>query len=325
MPGLVISLVSLAIAFYFVDFRKLIEALQKANYIYISLGVVISLLWLFVRGMVWRTLLQEKASYKDVFYSINEGYLLNNVLPLRLGEVGRSFLLSRKARLGFWEVFSTIIIERALDVAFAAGLLLITLPFVVGAAWAKQAAIGTGSLVLVGLIVLYLVARNQALALHLFERLSNRIPILKRIAGNVLETFLSGLSILTNPARFLAAVFWVSVDWILGILQYYVLLKAFFPQATVLISVFCLGASSMGIAAPSSPGAVGVFELTIVAALSLFKFDASVSLAFAFVAHILNYLFTGIIGAYALTREGETLSGIYKSARGILSKEKQPE
>lgn len=320
-----ISLVCLAIAFYFVDFRKLVEALQKANYLYIGLGVFCSLLWLFVRGMVWRTLLQEKASYKNVFFSINEGYLLNNVLPLRLGEVGRSFLLSRKASLGFWEVFSTIIIERALDVAFAAGLLLSTLPFVVGATWAKQAAIGTGSLVLFGLIVLYLVARNQALALNLFERLSNRFPILKRIAGNALVTFFSGLTILTNPGRFLAAIFWVSVDWFLSILQYYALLKAFFPEATVLISTFCLGAAAMGIAAPSSPGAVGVFELTIVAALSLFKFDPSVALAFAFVAHLLNYLFTGIIGAFALTREGETLSGLYKSARGILSREKQTE
>ncbi len=109
-------------------------------------------MWLIVRGFVWRTLLQNKATYKDAFTTINEGYLLNNILPFRLGELGKAFLIGRKARLDFWQVIPSILIERSLDLAFAVGLFMSTLPFVIGLSWARQAAIGIGIVVLVGLI-----------------------------------------------------------------------------------------------------------------------------------------------------------------------------
>ena len=118
-----------------------------------------------MRGLAWRTLLREKASYRDVFLTLSEGYLLNNVLPFRLGELGRAFLLGRKANLGFMEVLSTIVIERVLDLAFSAAILLSAVPFVVGAAGAGKIAILMGVLVVVGLLTLYLLARNREWAL----------------------------------------------------------------------------------------------------------------------------------------------------------------
>ena len=57
-------------------------------------------------------------AYKPVIIAYRNGN------PVRLGEVGRAFLLSRKANLGFLQVFSTVLIERAMDVALAAGVLL---------------------------------------------------------------------------------------------------------------------------------------------------------------------------------------------------------
>ncbi len=299
------------------------KALQLADYRYIALSLILAILWQLVRGAAWRTLLQEKASYKDVFLTVNEGYLLNNVLPFRLGEIGRSYLLSRKSPLGFWEILPTIVIERGLDVAFAAGLLLCTLPFVVGATWARQAGIITGGIVVAGLVFMYILARNEARALSIFEKLSLRWPLLKRIGGNILPSFFTGLSVLTSPARFIRAILWFALNWGLSILQYYTLLLAFFPNGQFLWAVFTLGAAALGIAAPSSPGAIGVLELTIVGALALFHQNPSSAFAFAITAHIFNYLISGIIGAYALAQDGESLTGLYKSARSLLSRNKQ--
>jgi uncharacterized membrane protein YbhN (UPF0104 family) len=128
-------------------------------------GALLLILWLVLRGFVWRTLLQNKASYRHSFITINEGYLLNNILPFRLGEIARAFLMSRKAGLGFWQIIPSILIERALDLAIAVGLFLCTLPFVIGVAWAKQAAIGTGIVVLTGLGLIYILAHNRQLRL----------------------------------------------------------------------------------------------------------------------------------------------------------------
>ena len=77
---------------------------------------------MFVRAKVWQTLLRDKPKYIDVLFSASEGYLLNTFLPFRLGEVGRAFLLSRKSGMAFIEILPTIIIERVVDLAFAAAM-----------------------------------------------------------------------------------------------------------------------------------------------------------------------------------------------------------
>lgn len=322
LPGLIISALALVVLLYLVDIRQMVEALRLADYRLVVLVFLITLLWLGVRTAVWRTLLQEQATPGQVFLTINEGYLLNNLLPFRLGEVGRAFLLSRKANLEFMRVFSTIFIERALDVAMAAGLLLSTLSFVVGASWARQAAIAAGSLVFTGLGVLYLLARNQDWALAQFEKLTARWPRLEKTGKVQLAAFTAGLAPLKDSRRFLRAVAWVTLNWLVAIVQFYVLLLAFFPDAQPLWAAFCLGVLALGIAVPSSPGAVGVHELAMVGALSVFGLDPSTSLAAALTAHLTNYLITGIIGAYALASDGLTLTGVYKDVRQISSDHK---
>lgn len=317
LPGLLVSAVSLALVLYFADLRKLAEALRLADYRLVVLSMLVSLTWLLVRGLVWRTLLQDKAPYQAVFWSLNEGYLLNNLLPFRLGEIGRAFLLSQKAQLGFWQVLSTIVIERILDLALAVGLLFSTLPFVVGATWARQAAIFVGGAVISGLAVLYLLARNRERAINLFERLGERWPLLVRLGGKAVAPFFNGLGVLTDGLRFLRAVGWMVVNWLVAMAQYVIMVNAFFPGARLLWAAFSLGVAALGIAAPSSPGAVGVLELSIVGALSLFGLDASTALALAITIHLVQYLTTGVLGAYALARDGESLIGLYRRVRKL--------
>lgn len=319
LPGLVISTVALIAILWLVDIDQLVNALRLADYRLVALGFLFSVLWIIVRGQVWRTLLREQASFSQVFFSVTEGYLLNNILPFRLGEVGRSLLLSQKAGLNFWQVVSTVIIERILDLAFAAGLLLCTLPFVIGADWALQAAIGVGSIVLVVLAGLYLLAHNRQWALLQFERAAQRISVLNRLGQERLISFLNGLAVLNELSLFLRVIFWMVLNWSVAILQYYLFIWAFFPQPGLLWAVFSLGVMALGIAAPSSPGSVGVMELSVMGALAVFGVNPSTALALALTAHFSNYLISGVLGSYALARDGETLAGLYQRLRHISS------
>ena len=253
LPGILISAIAVLLIFYFVDFQRLFGALQLADYRFVALFFAISVGWLAVRALVWRTLLQEQAALSQVFLTLNEGYLLNNILPFRLGEVGRAFILSKKAELGFLQVFSTIIIERGLDVALAAGLLFATLPFVVKASWASQAAIIMGSLVIIGLGILYLLARNQSWATQQYDRWSARIPILRRLIGpQHLSAFFTGLAALTDGRRFLKVILLMLLNWGVALAQFYILLRGFFPDAQLLWAAFTLAVMALGVAAPSS-------------------------------------------------------------------------
>jgi uncharacterized protein (TIRG00374 family) len=315
LPGVVISLIAIILIGYFVDLQRFVDAIRSANYWLLLAVFGILMLWTMIRGVVWRTILRGQASYKDVFLTLCEGYLLNNFLPFRLGEVGRAFLLGRKSNLSFMQVLPTIIIERILDLIFAAIILLSAVPFVVGASGAGVIAILIGSAVLAGLIVLYVLARNQSWALNAWSQLSRRWPGLQNKGSGFISAVFFGLAILTDRRLFLKVLFWMSVNWMVALVEFYLLILAFFPQATLLWSQFGLGAVAFGNAIPSLPGAVGTFEGAFAGAITILSGDQSTALAAALTSHLFNYLSTGVIGIFALSNEGFTLRSIFKQLR----------
>lgn len=317
LPGLLISIIALAAVLYLADIDQFLIALRQANYFLVAIGFILSLVWLLVRAQAWRSLLRNQAHFSQVFFTVNEGYLLNNLLPFRLGEIGRAFLLSSKAGLGFWEVFSSILIERVIDLGFAAGLVLVTLTLVVGASWAYEAAIVVAVLVLIGFMLLYLLARNRSWAINTFRNLSDKFPLLNRFGGTRVEAFFDGLSVLTEGNHFAIAILWIGLDWFIAIIQYYILLVAFIPGAEMLWAAFTLGVAALGIAAPSSPGGIGVFELSVIGALAVFGVEASKSFAYAITTHLIQISMTGILGAIGFLRDGESLIETYRRSRQI--------
>jgi uncharacterized protein (TIRG00374 family) len=227
-------------------------------------------------------------------------------------------------------VLSTIVIERALDVGFAAGLLLITLPLVIGSRGQQNVQVSTGIavsaglLVLLGLVILYAMARNRQRVLSLFDKLAGRFPIIKRLGGTMLPAFFDGLEVLTDTWRFLRALGWMLLNWLVAIAEYYFLLLAFIPNVKLLWSTFTLAVAAFGVAVPSSPGSVGVMEGAILIGLApfaIFGVSTSIALAFAIIIHMMNFLLNGLLGAYALGKDGESLSDLYARVRQISVKQ----
>jgi len=321
LPGALISLLLIGAILYFVDFKTTWNAIRSANYRILAGSAVLSFVWMFGRAKVWQTLLRDRAPYRDVLFTAGEGYLLNNFLPFRLGEVGRAFLLSRKSGLQFAEIIPTIVIERTVDLAFSAAILLAALPFVVGASGSERIGYIVGGLVLFGLAMMYVLARNNQWALDLFHKLSARWPSLQRFGGSFLESFFAGLGVLTDGWLFLRFLFWMVLNWAVALIAYYLIILAFFPQAQFAWTLFVLGAAAFGGAIPALPGGVGTFEGAVTAALVLFTNDQSTSLAVALTARLYNYLNSGVIGGIGLLREGETLSGIYQQLRNLRAPE----
>ncbi len=314
LPGVLVSVALIAAILYFVDFNTLLSALRHADYRLLALASLLSFVWMFVRAKVWQTLLRDRPTYKDVLFTVGEGYLLNNFLPFRLGEVGRAFLLSRKSGgMTFGEILPTIFIERALDLAFSAAIFLVSLPYVVGAQGSEKIAYIVGGIVLFGLALMYVLARNNQWALDIFHKFSARwFPSLQKIGGSFLESFFQGLGVLTDGWLFLRFMFWMTLNWAIALAAYDLIMTAFFPQAQWIWAFFGLGAAAFGGAIPSAPGGIGTFEGAVAGALTLLTHDQSTALAVALAARMYNYLNSGVIGAIGLLSEGQTLSGIYK-------------
>lgn len=317
LPGAVISIGLIAVFLYFVDLGEMVEAVRNANYLFLGIAIVIGFIWMAIRAQVWRTLLRDRPSYSAVFWTVGEGYILNNFLPFRLGEIGRAFLLSRKSDMKFMEILPTIVIERAMDLGYSAIILLAAIPFVVGAEGAERIGVIVGIVILLGFILLYILARSNKWALDLFHKLSARWPGMQRVGGSFLESFFAGLGVLTDGWLFLRFIFWMTLNWATAIVSYYFIIRAFFPETQVTWAMFGLGAAAFGGAIPSLPGAVGTFEGAFGGALVLLTGNESASFAAALTGRLYNYINSGVIGGIGLAREGQTLSGIYEQLKNL--------
>ena len=325
LPGAIVSLGLIAAILYFVDLPKMVDALRNANYVYFGIALVIGFVWMAVRTQVWRTLLRDRASFSDVFWTVGEGYLLNNFLPFRLGEVGRAFLLSRKSKMTFMEILPTIVIERTMDLIYTAIIFLSVLPFIVGAEGSGRTAYIMGGVVLAGFVLMFILARNNKWALDIFHKLTARFPRLQQLGGSFLESFFSGLSVLNDGWLFVNFLFWMTVNWAISIVAYYLIIRAFFPQANAVWAMFGLGMAAFGGAIPSAPGALGTFEGAIVFALTRFVPDESTAFAAALAMRLYNYINSIIVGAIGLSREGQTLSGVYQELMSFRNKQAKAE
>jgi uncharacterized protein (TIRG00374 family) len=321
LPGALISIILIAAILYFVDLREMVNAIRQANYGLLAVSFSLSFGWLAIRAKVWQTLLRDRAAYKDVFFTEGEGYLLNNFLPFRLGELGRAFLISRKSGIQFGEVLPTIVIERVVDLGITAVILLASLPFVVGAQGSERIGYIVGGVVVFGLVMMYVLARYNQWALDLFHKLSARWPSLQKFGGGFLESFFAGLGVLTDGWLFLRFLFWMILNWGVAVIAYYLMMLAYFPDAQFIWTFFALGAVAFGGAIPALPGGVGTADGALTAALALLTGNESTALAVALTVRLYNYLNSGVVGFIGLSREGETLGGVYRELMAFRKKE----
>lgn len=315
LPGLVISAIAIFVIARLIDFNDLRAAFMQFNPLYVGLAVVLTVVFLITRGLASRALLGNKVGFRQAFLTINVGYLLNNIFPLRAGEIGRALLLGQSSGLGPMHVLSTIVIERAFDLAIAAGLLLSTLPLALGMQSSRPIAIVTLVLVITGLVVLYLMARYQQVVHSWVTRIGKRIPLVERYLVPQLDALLRGLSVLVNPKQFLISFWWILASWIIAVVEYYVMLLSLAPHAPFWWGAFVDAVLALGIAVPSVPGALGVFEAAMVGALSLLGFTPSQGLAYAVILHFMQWVITGVIGVYGLTSEGRSIGSFISDLR----------
>lgn len=312
LPGFLLSALALLALYFLVDIRELRNAFAHADFRWLPAVAAVFVGTLAARAMAWRTLLEERATFKDSFMVLNQGYLLNNVLPFRLGELGRALLLGERSGFDFWLGMSTVIVERIFDVGFASALIFITLPFVVGADWARSAALIAAVFVLLGFGLLFALAVNPSPFVNLIRKLSQPWPKLQGWIVQKLEAFLQGLGALRDITRFFRVVFWMAMAWLINVTWYFLLLRSFFPDAEWLWAAFTVGAGSIGVALPSSPAYIGILEAVLVASLSLFGIDPSLALAYAIVAHATYFVITGIFGLIGFTQQGQSLGKVYQ-------------
>jgi len=309
VPGILISALAVYAVLQFVDLQELKHALSTVSLQFILGVIAFNLASLVLRGKAWQTILDNKISFRQAFFGISEGYFLNNILPFRAGEFGRSFFVGRNSGLGTMYILSSIVIERALDIGFAAILIVLTLPNLSGMDWMRPIAIVALILVVFGLGSLFLLSRSKDRVvawLNRFEGRSRFFAVVIPLLRNLIE----GFSTISKPSQFFLVLFWIASCWALWSGLYYFMLIQTLPGQPLWTGAFISSVLAMGIAIPSAPAALGVFEAAITGAVVLLGGTTSGGFGYAMIVHLVHFVVVAIIGMWGLSRGQVSLATV---------------
>jgi uncharacterized protein (TIRG00374 family) len=314
------TLLIFSLIFTQVNFSALAAALTQARYIYALPAVLLLLIALGVRALRWHVLLGNGFSLIRTFSIMNIAYMLNGLLPFRMGEAARAYLASRGERpLPIFHTVSTIIVERLLDVLavlIVIGLALATGPLPIEI---QTAGIIAMIVVVVGFLVLVILSRQRAFVQQMvavsFDFLA-RMGIQNREVQERffiwLNHFLDGLKPLTIQGLLFQALSYTAICWILSVCAGYILMLSFFPEASWPATFLYMAASSLAVAVPT-PGNLGPFELSILLALNATGYGDSQDtvIAFALFVHGVNLVINVTTGIIGIITEGISLKQLY--------------
>jgi len=159
------------------------------------------------------------------FWCLLRGTLSSDILPFKLGEFGRSIYVGQLSGLGTFRAFSSVVIERAFDVAVAACLVLITLPLVIGASWVKTIAQVALLVVVAGMVLLFFVVRNQEPVVNWLNKIAEKRPFLKDRVVPQVEKLIQGFGMLTRPSQFVLSFAWIAATWLIWVSSYYLTIR----------------------------------------------------------------------------------------------------
>ena len=313
--GFIISLFFLALAFRGVQLDEAWQALSTANYLYILPALVAYFIGVWLRAWRWRVLLKpvKDLSANHLFPTVVIGYMANNVLPARLGEIVRAYILGEKEKVSKSATLATIVVERMFDGLSMIGFMIVILwlfPLGTGpGADLLQGILSVGApLFLIALILFLVIASSRSLALRLTDAVLRFLPAnLRDKINSVLGAFLDGLGVLRSPKDVLT-VFGLSVIvWLFEASMYYIVMLGFSFRQPFYVLLLATAAANLFTIAPSTPGYVGVFDFPVRATLTAFGVAESVAIGFTLVLHAALWVPVTLLGVYFLWRDGLSL------------------
>lgn len=306
--GIVISVVALGLALQGVDLGATAQVLRGASPAWIGLMLAFTCLDLALRGIRWQRLLApiRLVPYPRMLGYMLIGYLANNVLPARLGELVRSHYIGDREGISRTTALGTVVVERVIDTT--AVVLIAAVAILVLHVRGEVANLVLLGLALSGLLVVGLVVGLVAHRLPFADRLVERVERWPQVMS-VASRLRGGLAVAAEPRTVAAAVALTVLAWSMTVLSVASAGHAVGLELTIGEAAFIGAGVALATAIPSAPGYVGTFELAAVFLAQTFGIPRGPAFALALLAHAGVLVVTSIGGAIALVRLGWARGG----------------
>jgi uncharacterized protein (TIRG00374 family) len=317
--GLAVSAGLLVYCFWDVDLAVIAARLRETLWTFLALSIALSFASLWARAWRWAYLFPPGPRPSHLFRALLIGYMGNNLLPLRAGEVVRIYVASRHGPR-FWTTLATVVVERALD-GLALGLiiagLLLLVPVPVEMRWSIAIFL---ALDLAAILVLALIAVAPGICRVLIEAIFHRVGWLERRLLALLGTMTEGLRGVRAPHHVIPLALSSVAIWLTLALSVWTAMHAAQLDLPLVASWVVLAFLGLGVSLPSSPGFVGVIQAATVLALALFAVPRAEALSFSLLFHASQFFPVTAVGLVCLLLEHVSLADAARAgSQGVSS------
>lgn len=327
--GLALSAVALGLAMPWKDMPQVWVSLEQGQWQWLLLALPLYLVGYWSRARRVAQLLEpiKPVPTGRVLPALVIGFLFNNILPGRLGELIFAHLLGRREGISRTASFAVVVLSRILDgITIVAFFLFGLFTFLqvggqtggstvdlAGHVFSRADLLGKvylagiGGAILFGLVstACFLLIAWQDLAMRVLDKLLVLLPQRLSARGrHVLEKFIAGLGILKNPGLLFAVFVFNFVPWGLELFTYYFGAHVFGLDLTVRECALIMGMTNLAMIAPSMPGGIGLFEGGGMIVMALLGVEKATGFAYIVMIHLLIMLPINLWGAWFLWREG---------------------
>lgn len=314
---ILISGVFLTLAVWNFNSREFMNAVGNMNPLYFFPALSFYLLSFLFRTIRWRVMLRsvKPITHRSVFSYIVIGYMANNLLPARLGEIVRAYVTGKRERMSRSSVFASVVLERLFD-GLTILIILLVLMFAAGVdrGWLRYMAWGASALFLGGLGFFFALAYQRERAISMTESVVRCLP--DRIAEKVmhiLRRFTAGLVLLREPRDFFISFIISFIVWTCEVMVYYIYLKAFGIDVPFIAALLALVVVNLSSLIPSSPSYIGVFQYACVKSLQVFGVGSTTALAWSVAIHSTQIIPITLLGLFILSRMGLSMGEISRA------------
>ncbi|MBW2306841.1 MAG: flippase-like domain-containing protein [Deltaproteobacteria bacterium] len=289
--GLIFSSVFIYLAFRNVEWGLVWQVLHEIDSLYILPFILCGILVQIIRNFRWAYILEpvERIEWWPLFAITSVGFMAICILPARLGEFVRPYLISRARPIRMSSAMATVVLERVMD-GMALVLILVPFVFIVPMPrWVAPLGIFAAILFFASFGILLMLALYRTWALERIQWLLKWIPSRLSVKiMNLLNSFVDGLDVLPSARKAIGLLAYTILLWFLYAVMAWILFFSFrFPLGfrEALILEIIVGLALM---IPAAPAFVGNFHIGSVVALSLFDIAKAPAISYALLLHVLT-------------------------------------
>jgi hypothetical protein len=316
--GIGISFFFLFLLFRKIDFYKLLAAFKEMNYLYLLPAILSTFISYFFRAVRWRYLLLPLKNTRlcNLFPATIIGYMANNILPARLGEFVRAFVLGEKEGISTSAVFASLVIDRLFD-GFTVLLILLftffTVELPIGMESVQHGLVFGGYVTLtiyIFVVVFLVILKKRTMkTINLIGGLLKPFPA--KVSEKfipILGSFIEGVRLSSKPAELFALLCSSLVIWAFAIWPVNLLLHSFGIILPITASMFIMVFLVFAVLVPAAPGYVGTYHAAGVYSLMALGIPKEKALSVALMIHGVNFFPVIIVGLFYLWKNNVSLS-----------------